>query len=466
MGQQVLRSINPYTKQVIGEFQQFSSEELDSKLDLAVRTYQLTRKLSVSERKSLFLRTAEALMARKEELAMLAVREMGKTITAARAEVDKCEWACRIFSETLDSIVADRKVKQQQLIRVLPIGCVLAIMPWNFPYWQVFRAALAALSTGNTMVLKHASNVSGCALAIEKIFLEAGWPKGSFQTLLLSSDRVKDVISDSRIAAVTLTGSETAGRAVASVAGSNLKKSVLELGGSDAFIVRPDADVQAAALAAAKSRTINNGQSCIAAKRFIIDKKIARNFFDTFISTLQKMKVGDPLEETTEIGPLVNEKAFSDLADQIKRCELEGVEVLLRPNFNSAQNIFSPAVVKVPLAKVNKGVFAEEFFGPVALCFETDSLDQSIAIANESNFGLGSSFWSQSEQEVMRAINEIEAGMTFINSIVASEPQLPFGGIKSSGYGRELGLLGPLEFTNLKSISISKLDSFTVKVGD
>ncbi len=449
-----LESVNPYTKHVIQKYTATTNDELNTKLSLGVSTFAVTRILSIESRTDCFNRTADTLKSRRDELARLAVLEMGKTFTSALAEVEKCEAAARYFSKNLKTITADTKLSDGKFVKTIPLGCILAVMPWNFPYWQVFRAALAALSTGNTMVLKHASNVSGCALEIERVFLDAGWPLGTFQTLLIPSEKVKDLIHDVRIAAVTLTGSEAAGRSVAKHAGQSLKKTVLELGGSDPFIVSAHADVNQAAKVAAKSRTLNNGQSCIAAKRFIVEKSVSKIFLEEFISSLVNMKLGDPLLPGTEIGPMVNEKAYADLLKQLSRAKEEGGEVLLKPTLDSSHNLFGPAVIKVPKDKVNKGVFGEEFFGPIALFFEVENLDEAFKVANNSSFGLGSSFWSNSQSEIDRAINEIEAGMTFINSMVASEPLLPFGGIKNSGYGRELGTLGPHEFVNMKSISI------------
>lgn len=447
-----LESVNPYTKKIIQKYSATSGDELNTKLSLATTAFTKTRMLPLIARQELFVKTAEVLKKRRQELALLAVSEMGKTITSALAEVEKCEAAAHYFAKNLESINRDVSLSEDKFVKVLPLGCILAVMPWNFPYWQVFRAALAALSTGNTMVLKHASNVSGCALEIEKIFKDAGWPDGAFQTLLVPSEEVQFLIHDSRIAAVTLTGSEAAGRSVAKHAGQSLKKTVLELGGSDPFIVTAKADVTQAATMAAKSRMVNNGQSCIAAKRFIVEKSVSKVFLDQFILSLSKMKIGDPTLPDTEIGPLVNEKAYADLLKQLSRAKEEGCEVLLKPHLDPSRNLFGPAVIKVPKNKVNKGVFAEEFFGPVALYFEVENLDEAIKVANNSSFGLGSNFWSNSRDEIERAVTEIEAGMTFINSMVASEPLLPFGGIKNSGYGRELGTFGPHEFVNMKSI--------------
>lgn len=454
-----MESVNPYTKKSLRKYDPTSKEDIDRKLALATQTFAKTRRMSIEDRRKLFAKSADLLKERRTELAKLAVEEMGKTLSAAKAEVEKCETTTRYFAEHVDAI--NRKIpvegnpKAKQFIQPLPIGCVLAVMPWNFPYWQVFRAALAALSTGNTMVLKHASNVSGVALEIERIFVDAGWPLGAFQTLLVQSDRIKDIIADKRIVAVTLTGSEGAGRSVAETAGKNLKKSVLELGGSDPFIVTAQADVKAAAQTAAKARTINNGQSCIAAKRFIVEKKVAGEFLSAFIETLSKMKLGDPMLDETEIGPLVTEKAFQDLRDQVSRAQHEGGKILLEPKLDETKNIFGPAVIQVPKDKINQGVFAEEFFGPVALYYEVENLDEAIQVANNSSFGLGSVLWTKSPKEIDRAVNEIEAGLTFINSFTASEAQLPFGGVKNSGYGRELGDLGPHEFVNYKSVSIA-----------
>jgi succinate-semialdehyde dehydrogenase/glutarate-semialdehyde dehydrogenase len=382
--------------------------------------------------------------------------EMGKPIKAAIGEAEKCAWVCRYYAENAPHHLADQLIEtdaQKSFVRFQPIGPVLAVMPWNFPFWQVFRFAAPALMAGNVGLLKHSSNVPQCALLIEDIFRRAGFPEASFQTLLIGSDKVKNILEDNRVKAATLTGSEPAGRSVASIAGKELKKTVLELGGSDPFIVMPSADLQRAASTGVKARTINNGQSCIAAKRFIVADETYDDFENLFVGEMKKLKVGDPLEESTDIGPLATEQILEDLDNQVKKSVAAGARILTggarleRPGY-----FYAPTV----LAGISKDapVYCEEVFGPVALLFRVKGIDEAIALANDSTFGLGSAAWTNDERERERFINEIEAGQVFINSMVASDPRLPFGGVKNSGFGRELGEFGIREFVNIKTIRI------------
>jgi succinate-semialdehyde dehydrogenase/glutarate-semialdehyde dehydrogenase len=382
--------------------------------------------------------------------------EMGKTLGSAIAEVEKCALGCRYYAEHAEKHLQRETIAtnaSRSFVAFQPLGPVLAVMPWNFPLWQVFRFAAPALMAGNVGLLKHASNVPGCALAIEEVLHQAGFPEGTFQTLLIEADRVAPLLQDHRIVAATLTGSEPAGRSIARSAGSEIKKTVLELGGSDPFIVMPSAPLESTVTAAVKARTINNGQSCIAAKRFIVADSIYDKFESKFVNEMKALRLGDPMDEATELGPLATEKILSELHSQVERAVAAGGRVLTggkqaaRPG-----NYYEPTV----LAGVPKtaDVFYEEFFGPVALLFRAKGLDDAIDLANDSPFGLGASIWTQDESEQHQAIERIEAGQVFVNSAVASDPRLPFGGVKRSGYGRELSALGIREFVNAKTVWI------------
>jgi succinate-semialdehyde dehydrogenase / glutarate-semialdehyde dehydrogenase len=386
------------------------------------------------------------------------VMEMGKTLKAAMEEAAKCAWGCRYYAEQAERFLADEVVETsatRSLVSYQPIGPILAIMPWNFPFWQVFRFAAPALAAGNVGLLKHASNVPQCALAIQDIFRRAGFAEGCFQTLLIETDRVRRVIEDPRIAAATLTGSTGAGSHVASAAGKQIKKTVLELGGSDPFIVMPSADLEAAARTAVKARTINNGQSCIAAKRFIVAESIADDFERRLVAGMERLVVGDPMDSATEIGPLANEAQVKTLADQIGRSVATGARLLTggyrldRPGF-----YFAPGVLTG--IKDDSPAYNEEVFGPVALFFRVRDIDEAIRIANDSEFGLGASAWTRNQRERERFIQDLEAGMVFINAMVASDPRVPFGGVKRSGYGRELSHYGIREFVNIKTVWIQE----------
>ena len=382
--------------------------------------------------------------------------EMGKTIKAARDEALKSAWGCRYYAENAEKFLRDELVPTEggtSYVAYQPIGPVLAVMPWNFPFWQVFRFAAPALMAGNVGLLKHASNVPQCALAIEGIFRRAGFPDGVFQTLLIGSGQVPRIIDDPRVMAVTLTGSEPAGRQVASQAGRQIKKSVLELGGSDPFIVMPSADLNAAAATAVKARTINNGQSCIAAKRFIVADAIAKDFEQRFVAGMQSLRIGDPLDETVDVGPLATPQILEDLDAQVRKSVSAGARVLTGgKRIDRPGNYYTPTV----LASIpeNAPAYREELFGPVASLFRVPDSGAAIRLANDSPFGLGASVWTNDDEERRRFIDDIEAGQVFINGMTASDPRLPFGGVKASGYGRELSTFGIREFVNIKTVCI------------
>jgi succinate-semialdehyde dehydrogenase/glutarate-semialdehyde dehydrogenase len=450
----VIASVNPFTGVTIKSFEPASDREVDHRLELSQKTFLQHRRTSFADRASKLLKAAAVLESDKSRFAALMTLEMGKTISAAEAEVNKCASVCRYYAETGERALADEDIKTEasrSLIRYQPIGPVLAIMPWNFPFWQVFRFAAPALMAGNTGLLKHSSNVPQCALAIEEVFLRAGFPEGVFQTLLIESSRVGELIADDRIAAVTLTGSEPAGRSVASRAGQHIKKTVLELGGSDPFIIMPSANLSKAVANAVRARVINNGQSCIAAKRFIIAESIYDRVEQEFVDRLRALKVGDPMEPATEIGPLATAQILADLEAQVERAVASGARVL-----TGGHRVSGTALTYQPtaLADVPRSadVFHEEFFGPVAMLFRVRDAVEAIEVANDSPFGLGASVWTQDAAEQQLFIEGIESGQVFINAVVASDPRIPFGGIKKSGYGRELGTAGIREFMNAKTI--------------
>ena len=410
----------------------------------------------------MMMRAAEILENEKQEFARMMTLEMGKPIKGAVQETEKCAWVCRYYAENAERHLADEVIETQatkSYVHFQPLGVVLAVMPWNFPFWQVFRFAAPALMAGNVGLLKHASNVPQCALAIEDIFRRAGFSEGAFQTLLIGSEEVQQVLEDPRVAAATLTGSEPAGRSVAGIAGKQIKKTVLELGGSDPFIVMPSADLDTAATTAVKARTINNGQSCIAAKRFIVHAQIYEEFEKRFVESMKALRVGDPMDEATDIGPLATEQILKDLEEQVSVSVAAGAKILTGgKKFKAdgdfaAGNFYEPTV----LADIPKDspAYRDELFGPVASLFRVRNIDEAIELANDTPFGLGSAAWTNDESELKRFVDELEAGSVFINGMVASDPRLPFGGIKNSGYGRELGEFGIREFVNIKTIWIS-----------
>ena len=451
-----IASINPATGETLREFSALTAQQIEQKLQLAADTFQTYRRTAFADRARLMTRAAEILESEKHQFGTIMTTEMGKPFKAAIGEAEKCAWVCHYYAENAERHLADEVVEtnaKKSYVHFQPLGPVLAVMPWNFPFWQVFRFAAPALMAGNVGLLKHSSNVPQCALAIEEIFRRAGFPEGAFQTLLIGSDAVEHILNDSRVAAATLTGSEPAGRSVASIAGKQIKKTVLELGGSDPFIVMPSADFDVAVTTAVKARTINNGQSCIAAKRFIVADEIYDAFEERFVSEMQALRVGDPLDESNEIGPLATPQIRDDLVEQVEKAVHAGARVLTGgKKIDGPGNFYEPTV----LVNVDPSseVSCEEIFGPVAMLFRVANIDEAIRLANATPFGLGSSAWTNDPNEQAKFIAEIEAGCVFINGMVASDPRLPFGGVKNSGYGRELAGFGIREFVNIKTVWI------------
>ncbi|MBV9467978.1 MAG: NAD-dependent succinate-semialdehyde dehydrogenase [Abitibacteriaceae bacterium] len=453
-----IASINPATGETLKTFEPLCDAQIEEKLQRATETFGSYRRTPFAERAEKMLRSAEILEKDKEKFGRLMTTEMGKPLKAAIEEAVKCAKGCRYYAENAEKFLADEVVATEancSYIHYQPIGPVLAIMPWNFPFWQVFRFAAPALMAGNVGLLKHASNVPQCALAIEEIFEQAGFPAGAFQTLLVSSDKIPQIIDDPRIKAATLTGSEPAGSSTASAAGKQIKKTVLELGGSDPFIVMPSADLDAAVKTAVQARVINNGQSCIAAKRFIVHESIAEEFEQRFVEIMAELKVGDPLDEATHIGPLATEDILKGLDEQVQKLVSDGARLLTGgKKLDRPGNYYAPtALADIPTASPT---YHEEIFGPVASLFRVKDIEEAITLANDTTFGLGSSAWTNDQAERNRFIEDIEAGMVFINSMVASDPRLPFGGVKHSGYGRELGTYGIREFVNIKTVWIKE----------
>lgn len=452
-----IATINPATGEVIKTFQPLTDAEIERKIQLAVTTFKAERKTPFAVRAQRMLKAADILERDKDKFAHLMTLEMGKTCKSAVAEAVKCTTACRFYAENAEKMLSDEVVDtgaRKSFIRYLPIGPILAVMPWNFPFWQVFRFAAPALMAGNVGLLKHASNVPQCALAIESIFLEAGFPEGAFQTLLIGSGAVDALLSDPRIVAATLTGSEQAGIQVGMGAAKRIKKVVLELGGSDPFIVMPSADMEAAVSTAVQARVQNNGQSCIAAKRFIVHEKIADEFERKFVSKMQSLKVGDPFDEKTDVGPLSTPDAVKDLDADVQKTIKAGARLLTGGHpLSRPGNFYAPTVLtEIPK---NSPAYGEELFGPVASVFRVKDQDEAIRLANDVRFGLGSSVWTKDEKERERFINELDSGMVFVNKMVASDPRIPFGGVKASGHGRELGAVGIREFVNAKTVWVA-----------
>jgi succinate-semialdehyde dehydrogenase / glutarate-semialdehyde dehydrogenase len=449
-----IASINPINGETLKTFEQLTPDDIESKLSLAWRSFQEHRKTPYATRAEKLIRAATILEQESEQLGRVMTSEMGKTLKSAVAEAQKCAVGCRYYAEQGEKHLADEVIQTnaaRSFVRYQPLGPVLAVMPWNFPFWQVFRFAAPALMAGNVGLLKHSSNVPQCALAIEDIFLRAGFAPGTFQTLLIESAHVEKVLDDDRVAAATLTGSEPAGRAVASRAGKQIKKTVLELGGSDPFIVMPSTDLQSTVAAAVGARIINNGQSCIAAKRFIVAEKIYDEFEREFVRGMEALRVGDPLLPSTDVGPLATANIRDDLHDQVMRAQNAGATILTGGRkIDGAGYFYTPTV----LANISRRspVYREELFGPVAMLFRAKNASDAIEIANDSPFGLGSSVWTNDAAEAEQFIDGIEAGQVFVNAPVASDPRLPFGGLKRSGYGRELSALGIREFVNVKTI--------------
>src|SRR6266568_4169491 len=452
-----IATINPATGEVIKKFQPLSEAEIEKKLQRSVSAFKAERKTPFATRAKRMLKAAEILERDKDKFAHLMTLEMGKPYKAAVAEAVKCTTACRYYAENTERFLADEIVEtgaKRSFIRYLPIGPILAIMPWNFPFWQVFRFVAPALMAGNVGLLKHASNVPQCALKIEDIIRRAGFPEGVFQTLLIGSGPVDSILNDPRVVAATLTGSEGAGIQVGVSAAKRIKKVVLELGGSDPFIVMPSADLEAAVITAVEARIQNNGQSCIAAKRFIVADSIADDFERKFVTRMQGLQIGDPFDEKTQLGPLANADAVTSLDADVQKTVAAGARLLTGGHpLKRPGNFYAPTVLTdIP---ENSPAYREEFFGPVASIFRVKSVDEAIQIANDSRFGLGASAWTNDPGETERFVNELEAGMVFLNKMVASDPRVPFGGVKHSGHGRELSVHGIREFVNIKTVWVA-----------
>src|ERR671933_51026 len=452
----VMQSINPTTEEVLESFQEFSPAQADEALQQAFDAQRRWRTTSFGDRAAAQQATARVLRSQKTRWAELLTAEMGKPIVEAEAEIDKCAWNCDFYAEHASQFLADERIETNAVdsyVQFQPLGVVLAIMPWNFPFWQVIRFAAPALMAGNGAVLKHASNVPRSALAIEEVFSLAGLPRGLFRTVLVPGSETTRLIADARIAAVTLTGSSGVGEQVASAAGKVLKKQVLELGGSDPFIVLADADLDAAASTAVRARNQNNGQSCIAAKRFIVEEGVADQFTDKFAKAVKALTVGDPMRRETNVGPLARGDLRDSLADQVERSVQRGAHPVVGGNpLNGKGYFYAPTVLEG--VKDDMPAFREETFGPVAAVIRARDADDAIRIANDTEYGLGSNLWTQDIPRARDLARRIEAGNVFINGMVASDPRLPFGGVKRSGYGRELGSYGIKEFTNIQTVWI------------
>ena len=450
-----IATVNPTTGETVRSFSALDDEALESKLAGAARAAAAWRRVSIAERAAVLTRAAEILDRERDRFGRLMTLEMGKLLGAAVDEAHKCALGCRYYAEHAARLLAPEVVTEtateRELVMYQPLGVVLAVMPWNFPFWQVVRFAAPAMAAGNVALLKHASNVPQSALALEDLFRRAGAPEGVFQSLLVGSDRVSAIAADPRVAALTLTGSESAGRSVAAVAGQHLKKIVLELGGSDPFIVMPSADLDRAVATAIKARVVNNGQSCIAAKRFIVADAIYDGFAPRFAAAMAALRVGDPLDPATAVGPLATPSILDEVDAQVGRSVAAGARLLAGGRrLDRPGNFYAPTV----LADVPRDApaYAEELFGPVASLFRVPDLDAAIRLANDTTFGLGASAWTRDRDEATRLAEELDAGMVFINQQVVSDPAFPFGGIKRSGHGRELGAVGLREFVNVKTV--------------
>ncbi len=451
-----IESINPATGKLIRSFDALTPEATREKIALAAEAFRDYQSVPLDHRALCMRKLAAILEQETDDLATLITLEMGKPLHAARQEVLKCAVGCRYYADNAARILASESIPTEDhtYVRWDPLGVILAVMPWNFPFWQVFRFLAPALMAGNVGLLKHSSNVPQCALSIEALVRRAGFPRGTFQTLLIEVRQVESVLGDDRIAAVTLTGSEPAGRAIAAQAGWLIKKSVLELGGSDPFIVMPSADLDVAVETAVKARCVNSGQSCIAAKRFLVHEEIYPAFESRFVAGMEAMKVGDPMKDATDIGPLATPRILEELEAQVKAATKDGARILTGGQRMLADgNYFEPTVLTgIPRTSA---VYREELFGPVAMLFRVQSTDEAIAIANDTPFGLAASVWTRDPAEQQRLISELQCGAVFLNAMVASDPRLPFGGIKHSGYGRELSAAGMREFLNAKTVLIA-----------
>ncbi|WP_013324489.1 NAD-dependent succinate-semialdehyde dehydrogenase [Gloeothece verrucosa] len=451
-----IATVNPATGETVKTFEPLTPEEIEAKLAKAQDRFLEYRHTSFAQRSQWMNKAAEILERDQVELGKIMTLEMGKTIKSAIAEAKKCASVCRYYADNAEEFLKDVPAStdaSSSFVRFQPLGIILAVMPWNFPFWQVFRFVAPTLMAGNVGILKHASNVPQCALKIEEILTEAGFPDGAFQTLLIGASQVESIINDDRVKAATLTGSEFAGASLAAAAGKQIKKTVLELGGSDPFIVLDSADIEAAASSATAARMLNSGQSCIAAKRFIVAESVADHFEKLLVEKFSALKVGDPMDEATDIGPLATPDILDDIDQQVQKSVAMGARVLIGGKaLEGAGNFYLPTILTdIP---PNSPADKEEFFGPVASLFRVKTLDEAIELANSTTFGLGASGWTTDPHEQERIINEVEAGAVFINGMVKSDPRLPFGGTKISGYGRELGIYGIQEFVNIKTVWI------------
>jgi succinate-semialdehyde dehydrogenase/glutarate-semialdehyde dehydrogenase len=456
-----IESINPANGKHLRSFDALTDEAARKKITLAAEAFRASANVPLDHRALCMRKLASILEHEIEDLALLITQEMGKPLGDSRQEILKCADACRYFADHAARILAPESIPteaQHSYVRWDPLGVILAVMPWNFPFWQVFRFLAPALMAGNVGLLKHAPNVPQCALAIESLVRRAGFPRGSFQALLIEAEQVETVLGDERIAAVTVTGSETAGRAVGAQAGWLIKKSVLELGGSDPFLVMPSADLDLAIETAVRARCVNSGQSCIAAKRFIVADSIYDDFESRFIAGMEAMRVGDPMKDSTDIGPLATARAVDKLEAQVQAAKAAGARILTGGERMAGEgNYFEPTVLAgVPRTAP---VYREEIFGPVAMLFRVHDLNEAIQLANDTPFGLSASAWTRDPAEQQRFVAELQCGGVFLNTMVASDPRLPFGGIKRSGYGRELSAAGMREFLNAKTVVIASAGS-------
>jgi succinate-semialdehyde dehydrogenase/glutarate-semialdehyde dehydrogenase len=459
-----IATINPATGETLKTFDPMPPEQIESRLAAAVRGFAELRGTSFAERAGWMRAAADILDAERDGIAATMTTEMGKTLAAAKAEVAKCATACRFYAEHAEGFLTDQSgdaaaVKATRAyVRYQPIGPVLAIMPWNFPLWQAMRFAAPALMAGNVGLLKHASNVPQTALFMGELFRRAGFPEGAFQTLLIGSDQVEAILTDSRVRAATLTGSEAAGRAVAATAADEVKKCVLELGGSDPYVVMPSATLDKAAAVATTARVQNNGQSCIAAKRFIVHADVYDEFAERFVANMAALTVGDPMADGVDVGPLATAQGRQDVAEQVQDAASKGAKILVGGEAPDRPGWWYPPTVVTDLTP-DMRMFYEEVFGPVAGLFRVSSYEEAVELANETTFGLGANAWTNDPAEQERFANDLDAGMAFINGMVTSYPQLPFGGVKNSGYGRELSEHGIREFCNIKTVWVGESES-------
>jgi len=453
----IIKSINPATEEEMASYDARHAHEIEDALVLSMKAFSHQKAQSYAQRAEKMLKVADILEEEVEALARLATMEMGKPLVQARSEVNKCALGCRFYAKNAENFLEDRPIEthySSSYVRYFPLGAVLAVMPWNFPFWQVFRFAVPTIMAGNTALLKHASNVPQVALAIEDIFWRAGFEEGVFQTLLIGSDMVESIVADDRVKAVTLTGSEGAGSAVASAAGKHIKKCVLELGGSDAFIVMPSTDMEAALAQAVTARIQNNGQVCTAAKRFIVHEDVYEDFKGRMMTAFEALKIGDPLDEDTDVGPLARAHIRDDLEMQVRKSTDLGAVPLLGARVRQGKGYFYEPGLLESIPK-DSPAYSEELFGPVGSLFKVSDIDAAITLANDTRFGLGAAVFTEDPRDIKKAVCGIEAGATFVNTMTASDPKLPFGGVKASGYGRELSQEGIREFTNIKTVAVA-----------